>query len=139
MLLNLKIKAKIDLMNKAIGYCNDDSFLYNFRSILLSETGDIEAASYDIEKAINIEPKSPNWHYNFGLLQNKMGRYLSAVASYQKAVEIENDFHEAWNNLGITYYYLKDYILSIEAYYKAIEIKPNYSRAWNNLAMRILG
>lgn len=126
-------QEQINLMNEAIGYCDDDAFLYNYRFILLSHFDNLEKALLDIYKAIKIEPESAAWRYNLGIFYYEQEQYDLAIESYQKAIEIKRDFHEAWNNLGIIYNKKERYSLALNAFQNALAIKPDKHDTWSNL------
>ena len=127
------ISEKIKLINEAIGHCDDDAFLYNYRFVQLYESDQKEAALNDIRKAIKLEPDEAVLHFNLGITYHFQQDYSLATAAYQKAIEIDPNLHEAWNNLGNTYYPQQEYALAIAAYQKAIDISSEYNEAWNNL------
>ena len=128
-------QAKIELMNKAIGYCDDDAFLYNYRFKLHYQSYQNEAALSDIKKVVELKPDNALWHFNLGITYNSQQKYALGIAAYQKAIDIEPNFHEAWYNLGITYFNQQEYASAIAAYQKAVEIKPNKHEAWYNLGV----
>ncbi len=120
----LEIREQIDLMNEAIGYCDDDVFLYNFRFILLYESDNKAAAFIDIKRATEIESDNAALWHNMGIIYDSLQQYDLAVEAYQKALEIKPDRPETWYNLGNTYRSQQQYDLTVEAYRKALEIKP---------------
>ncbi len=127
-------QARIELMNKAIGHCNYDAFLFNYRFVQLRKSNQDRAALSDIKKAIELDPDEASWHSNLGNIYYSQLNYASAISAYQKAIEIEPDYHDAWYSLGNAYASQQKYDLSIAAYHKAIVIKPDYCDALYNLA-----
>ncbi len=129
------VQTQIDLINEAIGYCDDDAFLYNYRFTLFIESDKLEKARIDIRKAISLEPKNADLRFNLGVFYFITKNYRLAINAYYRAIELEPNYHEAWYNLGVIYENQKQYNLSISAYYRAIELEPNYHEAWSNLGV----
>lgn len=114
---NLETQAKIDLMNEAISYCDDDVFLYNIRFALLYNSGNRKAAQVDIEKVVAIEPDNAGWRYNLGLTYYHQQQYELAIEAFQKAIDIKPDYDRAWYNLG-----------SVFIHFSYIEKEPQKSK-----------
>ncbi|HAK80619.1 MAG TPA: hypothetical protein DCM71_27885 [Runella sp.] len=96
-------QKQIDLMNEAIGYCDDDAFLYNYRSVLFYEIDKLENAIFDINKAIEFKPNNADFRYNLGNIYYRQKQYDLGIRVYKEAIEI-NSFHkQSWHNLSASF------------------------------------
>lgn len=128
----LETQVKIDLMNEAIGYCDNDAFLYNYRFIQFNTLGNFGAARSDIEKTIALEPQRPLWYFNYGYYLEQFDDKSLVIDNYSKALERNPDYYEAWINLGVIYFEKGEYSNALNANIEAIKINPNQYQAWNN-------
>ena len=73
--------------------------------ILLSEgLKDYKSSMVVLEKAISLDPRSPNVWYNLGLVYKKMGEMSKAKSCFEKAISFDKDFDSALYQLGMIDY-----------------------------------
>lgn len=65
------------------------------------QRGQLEFAREKLEKALAIDPDSPNANSTMALLQWRLRDYRAAETHFQRAVRVEKDNGEAHNNYGV--------------------------------------
>ena len=83
-------------------------------------------AAYD--KALALQPDSPELRLNKGRILNALARYDDALTCYNDALALQPDLAEAYSNSGITLNALKRYTEALESCDKAM-IGTRKSRA----------
>jgi len=73
---------------KAIEKDSTDATLYYKRSIALADINQDELALKDLNKAIELDPKSTSYLLGKGEILNYLGKYNEAIISYNKALEL---------------------------------------------------
>ncbi len=92
-----------------------------------------------IRKAIKINPKVADAHYNLGnALLLDLNCPEEAIASYDKAIALKADLAEAYSNRGIALRNLKRPAEALKSYEKAIALKPDYAEAYSNSGNALL-
>ncbi|MDF7817001.1 AAA family ATPase [Runella sp. MFBS21] len=94
------VQTQIDLINEAIGYCDDDAFLYNYRFILVYNSGNKETVHLDLEKAVVLKPDDVKLRYNLGVIYARQKKYDLAIEAYYKAIKIDPSYNKVWHNLS---------------------------------------
>jgi len=56
------------------------------------------------KKAIRINPKNPDLHYNLGIALAKMQHHEQAIAAFLEAIQLDANNAAAYNGLAISYY-----------------------------------
>lgn len=78
------------------------------------------------DKALEIEPNSPNVLTDQGVMFRRLGWYDRAIENFRKANEIDPTHATSMYNLGIVYRYdLKDFAQAQEAWTRFLEISPS--------------
>lgn len=124
---------------KAIPYLEEIQSAYSdngeFYSLLGScyhETGKKDQAIHCYRKAIQLNPKLPTVHYNFGLLLEQQDP-AAAVDQFQKATKLDPSYVDAYTQLGITYGKLGRLYKSIGSLRAALSLSPNDANIHNSL------
>lgn len=69
-----------------------------------------QKAIFRYEKAISIYPDFLNFHFFKGKIQETLGQYEPAIASYKKAIALEKDFsYEPYLSIGSMYFEKQNY------------------------------
>ncbi|MFM6878403.1 MAG: tetratricopeptide repeat protein, partial [Microcystis panniformis] len=118
------ITQAIDLAPRAAWYVN--------RGILYRRQQKYKLASYDYNKAIELNPNFAMAYNNRGVLYDHQQKYELALADFNKAIELNRNFAMAYYNRGGLYQDQKKYELALADYNQAIEINPNYAEAYYN-------
>ena len=87
---------------------------------------------FSISITIQINPRSPNLHYNRALALKKLSEYDLALKDYTKAIELNPKHFQALNNRGLTYRDLKKFREALADFKECAKAKPDFFDAyWN--------
>ncbi len=98
--------------------------------VVLSDLGKLEEAKLAYQKAIALNPKYAEAHYNLGHLLSTLGKLEEAELSYSKAIELNPNYLKAYYNLGHALSNLGKLKEAELSYRKVIELNPNYTEAY---------
>jgi len=73
---------------------------WHLRGILAQQSGQFEIARRYIQHALALNPQSPLYHSNLGIVLNLLGQREAALQCYRQALALSPDCFEAWVNLG---------------------------------------
>ena len=88
-----------------------------------------------LEKALQLQPNSPETHNSLGVALISNGNVKAAVSSYKMALQLKPNYPEAHNNLGNALREQGDLDTAISSYDTALRLKPNYPEAHHNLGV----
>jgi predicted O-linked N-acetylglucosamine transferase (SPINDLY family) len=94
---------------------------------------DLEQAFQAICQSVRINPLAAIGYYTLGLIWEKMGHDLGAVAAYEKSLTLDQDHLKSCNNLGSIYYRLGQFDQALILYKKMIEIQPDFYGSYLNV------
>jgi tetratricopeptide (TPR) repeat protein len=98
------------------------------------------AAAEDFRRAIELNPKLADAHFNLGNALADLNRHDEAAASFRAAVALKADFAQAWHNLGDALQAQGDLDAAIAAYKQALKLEPeSFARIVNSLAAHSRG
>ena len=83
----------------------------------------IKKASESAEKALMLDPRSPEAHKALGSVYFAKGKIEEAIEELERAVDMEPEFARAWLNLGTCHFELGRLGKAMEFFVKAAEIK----------------
>lgn len=75
-----------------------------------------DLALQQLQKALELDPKSAEAHNIMGVLFEKDDNFKEAEHYYQKALDLKSDYPQARNNYGVLLYRLKRYKEAIEQF-----------------------
>jgi tetratricopeptide (TPR) repeat protein/SAM-dependent methyltransferase len=101
--------------------------------IVALQRGQAQAALDPISRAIAVNNRVPDCHYNMAFALQALGRLSEAVVHYQHAVKLKPDYVEAHTNLGNALKELGRHGDAASAYERVINLKPS-AEAYYNLA-----
>lgn len=104
------------------------------RAKSLCSDGNVDAALWNTQKAISLDPKNPSAHALHGWLLGLDGRYREAIEEEKHAIALQPDNANAYITLGLALASVGNYPGAIAADEKAIELDPSNVRAYINLA-----
>jgi len=113
---------------------------YYFRGNAYRRFGNLDLATKDLTKAVQIDPTYKHSYIDLGLVKRKLGKYSQAIENYNRALEIDPKFAKAYYNRGNVYWWLKQYNRATEDYDRATALDSEYffpfiGRAWTKYAM----
>jgi Flp pilus assembly protein TadD len=101
----------------------------------LLETGRVEEAMADLQKALEINSNDWFAHNSLGKALVRKGRVDEAITHFRKTVELNPKLAEAYNNLGSALLQNGQAAAAIAQYQKALEINPEHAGIHNNLGL----
>ncbi len=110
----------------------------NNLGIVDMQSGNVDKALANFNKALQIKYEEANVHYNIGWARYKQGAMDTAKKEFEIAVKLDSNMVEARNYLGIIYSNegkLDDAFLEFAA---AVKINPEYVEAHKNLGVTCL-
>ncbi|QDU11986.1 tetratricopeptide repeat protein [Gimesia aquarii] len=134
--LHLKqYKKSIDFITRAI--CQNDgigSFFSN-RGAACKGLGHFQDAVSNYERAIELEPDNPSFHYNLGITLASSGKKEKARDAYRKAIQLKSNYVDALINLGNLLLEEDDDLEeAITLCRQVVKLAPNIHTAHFNLA-----
>jgi tetratricopeptide (TPR) repeat protein len=91
-----RAKAAAD---KAAAQLPDDAFLADTIGVIYSRTGFHEKAVPFFEKAVALDPRPANFHYNLGASLQFLGNFERAEAAYLRTLKLDRQAYRAWSSL----------------------------------------
>ena len=116
-----------------------DYRVFSNYGIFLNEIGKHGEAELNLKKAISLNPKYANAHYNLGVVFIDRGNLEKAELELKEAIKLKSDFAIANYNLG---FILKDLgrLKEADSYnQKALEINPHFTDAYLSLSTMYSG
>ncbi len=80
------------------------------------QTNKPELALQSLQRALELDPKSPEAHNVMGVLLEKDDDFVKAEQSYRKALSLKPEYPQARNNYGVLLYRLKRYKEAMEQF-----------------------
>jgi len=71
----------------AFDHDNSSKQIYRMALIYVLES-EFEEAIVELDKAIELDPNNPSYHYNKGRILDELGRYEDAIEEFDKAIEL---------------------------------------------------
>lgn len=95
-------------------------------------TGDLNKAAADYERAIAMEPDNFDYHYSMGMLRDKTGEFQKAIDAYTRCIALDDSRSKAFFNRAFSKSQQKDLTGSVADYTQAIALHPkNYVAYFN--------
>ncbi|KAA3656439.1 MAG: tetratricopeptide repeat protein [Chloroflexi bacterium] len=104
------------LINKSISARPDFAESYQLRAMIRMVNQQFESAEQDASKAIELQPKSDQFHNTLGQIFWVNGRYPEMRDTYQQAISINPDRAMHHYHLGLSHYRLGDFRDAAESF-----------------------
>ncbi|MBL4672676.1 MAG: sulfotransferase [Arenicella sp.] len=85
--------------DKAALLINSDAYLADTIGVIYSRTGFHEDAIPFFEKAVKLNPKPANFHYNLGASQQFLGHFERAEKAYFETLSRDSRAYRAWSSI----------------------------------------
>ena len=96
-----KFKLAIEHFTIAIADESDNSEFYGQRSICYMNLEQFELSMFDMNKAIELDPKYAYRYTCRAFLKTRLGDLKGALDDYEKSIELEPDNPITYNNMGL--------------------------------------
>jgi protein O-GlcNAc transferase len=103
-----------------------------------ASNGDIESATAEMTRAVELKPTFADLHYLLGSFQFKLERFGDARESFSRSLEINNKFFKARVHLSLVVYAEGDRARAVEELVKTKHSCPNFSREQLDKLMQAL-
>ncbi len=117
---------------KAISIANRAAFHCDLAQ-LLRKMGRMAEAVAEVQVAISMEPRNPQWQSNLGELIEEQGDLEEAAALYRNVIQMDPVSAEFHRNLGVVLKKQGKFAEAIAELQKALELKPDYPDAFRHL------
>lgn len=134
-LQKMQLHEAIDCFKKSLMHGGNFFELFHDFAIALGGVGQPKEAVLMMEKAIHLNPHSPEAFYNLGRLYDELKDYEKSLAAYQKAISYNGNFLQAHINQGIALYELDRSQEALVSYKKALSLNPRSLDALLNQGM----
>jgi tetratricopeptide (TPR) repeat protein/SAM-dependent methyltransferase len=101
--------------------------------IMALQRGEPQAAVDAISRALAVNDRAPECHYNMAFALQALGRLSEAAVHYRRAIELKPDYVEAHTNLGNLLRQLGSHRDAAACYERALALNPT-AQAHYNLA-----
>jgi len=108
--------------------------LFNLAKALSDQEKDIDALEIHI-RFVKLYPNDINGLLNYGLSNQKIGRYNDAIKIYDSILEINPNIYKVYINKGVILFKQKQYEKSLEYFEKAISLNKNIPDAYLNMGL----
>lgn len=137
--LDLHAAGKIDeailAYNEAAALAPNNTAVLHNRGLAHQNLKQHEAAAEDFRRALVLNSKLADAHFNLGNALADLNRHREAAPAYREAVALKPDFLQAWHNLGEVLQAQGDLNAAMEAYKTAMRLEPgSFARIVNSLA-----
>jgi Flp pilus assembly protein TadD len=114
-----------------------ESTIFTDLGIALARRGELEEATRSFEKALALNPKLSEAHFNLGSVLALQGRLSDATAHLEEAVRIKPDYAQAYHNLGKVWAAQNQLDKAIDLFRRALQIAPESAEAHQSLAIAL--
>jgi protein O-mannosyl-transferase len=111
---------------------------YNNLGSSYLESGRLDDAAAQFQKAVDVRPDDVEAHYNLAVALADMGRREEAMTHDRRALEIDPRFEKAHNGLGDALLQAGDTGEAISQFQAALAIRPNFPEAEVNYGNAML-
>jgi tetratricopeptide (TPR) repeat protein len=88
----------------------------------------------EYQKALTINPNTPDTYFNIGIAYSNLGKYDKAIVKLKKAIAIAHNHVKAYKGLGSVYESKEELEEAAKWYKKAKELEPNNVENYRSLA-----
>lgn len=92
------------LVNEALAKFPNSPIIISGYTNYLLRSGDYINAKKQVEKLLQIQPNSYNYHYTLGVINQQLADNIEAVNNYNQAIKLNPDYFDAYYNLGALYF-----------------------------------
>jgi tetratricopeptide (TPR) repeat protein len=114
-----------------------DATTFNNLGVALGLKGRTDEAMENYKKAIRLDPKNAEAHYNLGNIFLSQNKFKQAIGEYEKAVSINPKYTKANINLSVALERESRFDEAIEYADKTVKTEPNNVDAHYNLAIAL--
>jgi tetratricopeptide (TPR) repeat protein len=107
------------------------------RAISAYNAGKLVEAEQICQQIINIKRDLFDALHLLAVVQSRLGKKDTALASYDRALALRPDYAEAFSNRGVTLHELKRFEEALASYDRALTLRPDYAEAFCNRGLTL--
>lgn len=119
---------------RALAIRSDMPDAFNTRGLILRATGRLAEGAESFARAVKLNPRSREAHYNLANALQDLGRLPAALEHYDAALRIEPGMAMAWNNRGLLLRRMGRPQEALASFDEAIRRGPGFAPAHYNKA-----
>ncbi|MCA3554396.1 tetratricopeptide repeat protein [Aestuariivirga sp.] len=119
-------------IEKALSVRRDMDGAFNTHGMILRALGRLDEAAEALGKAVKLNPKSREAHYNLGNCLQDLGRPAAALERYDAALRLDPSMLMAWNNRGLALRRLGRGAEAVASFGEAIRRAASFAPAYSN-------
>ena len=128
----------IEVYRNAIAAGLESAPIYNDLGNAHAELGRVDAALAAYSKALELDPRLAEGHFNLAMLVQAGGDSQRAALHYRAAISAQPDFFDAYFNLAFILMIEGDSAGALDCYAKCVALRPDVPEARLNYAMLLL-
>jgi protein O-GlcNAc transferase len=133
-----RLAEALSIYRQLLADTQDDPEVLHLLGYALYQSGKPLEGLPFIERGIGLNPSSPIFHCNHGVLLAVLHRDADAASACRRATELRPNFPEAWYNLGNALRALGRLPEAIDAYRRSLQQRPGAAYGHNNLGIALL-
>ncbi len=133
----LPLNVALDQYSRRIAANRRDVDALATRAMIYLERGDHARAFHDLNEALKIDNKRPNFWNNRGLAYIRLNQIDKALADINYAIKLAPEYANAFYNRGLCYYATSQFDKALEDFNKAVELDPKASSFLLNRAVTL--
>ncbi|MCU0843518.1 MAG: tetratricopeptide repeat protein [Spirochaetes bacterium] len=98
-------------------------------------SGRLEDAESELRKALVLDARLADAHFEMGNLQYKRKRYPEALTEYETAAKLDPKNFQAFNNMGVINYQLNRPAEAEKALLRVVMLRPDFTAVYKNLGI----
>jgi Flp pilus assembly protein TadD len=102
----------------------DAELYYLFGNVLIN-SGDLNGAEKNLERAVNLKTNSDKYLYMLGYVKHRNDKYKEAEELYRKSIAIKSEFYDVHQNLGLLLMTDRKYPEALTEFKEAVRLKPS--------------
>ncbi|WP_017327796.1 FkbM family methyltransferase [Synechococcus sp. PCC 7336] len=111
----------------------DRSHAWNLLGAIAGQQKQYPIAIEKISRAIELNPKVPNYYLNLGAVYAQQQRWAEAIECYQKASDLQPNNADTHYKLGAAFLAQRNSAEAIASCQRALQIQPNFYEAYASL------
>lgn len=98
-------------------------------------SGRLEEAESELRKALALDARMADAHFEMGNLQYKRKNYPAALSGYETTVKLDPKNFQAFNNTGVINYQLNRPAEAEKALLRVVALRPDFTAVYKNLGI----
>lgn len=127
-----KIRESLTMLSRSLALNAQFADSHKILALDLNILGRQDFAITELKRAIQLDPKSVESHYELGRMLFEQGFYLASVEQFKTTEVLAPAFVKAYHNLGLAYAALSENAKAVAEFQKGLELNAKASKpsAW---------